>query len=238
MINIYEVECKVYAKKDILTKYAISNVRSFIDLSFTKNEKMEEFHESNNHRGKGYSFDMLYPFVLRSDKYEEDNFYKFRIRTSNYELAQLFFSKLEHIETGSLKGLKTKIKKVNTNRIIEKIVAVTPCIVVTDEKAYWKDNHGIDFLEKRIIGNTNKKLLTDTYDTHKFFSGLEILNKVPISTIVAKTKDERDIVYPGDKIMLHINPDKKSQEMAWRVISDGLLEKNARGYGFVGYRCY
>ena len=62
------------------------------------------------------------------------------------------------------------------------------------------------------------------------FTGVEFLNKCPVAT------EYKGIKLLGDKLRLHIADNTSAQSLAYMALGTGILEMNARGFGFVNYR--
>ena len=88
--------------------------------------------------------------------------------------------------------------------------------------------------EKRLKENLIKKYnnLSDEKldEDFELYTGLEFKNRKPIAN------EYKGIKLLGDKVSLNISENKTAQDLAYMCLGTGLLEMNARGYGFCNYR--
>lgn len=228
--QVYEITIKVFLINNINKFDAAKEIAKYIDCEMSKKEKFLKLH--NDKVYKPYTFNLLYPVPIEDGVYKKGNIYSFQIRTIDYELAKFFSVDLINIYTDSIKGLTADVKII-PKKHIEKIYSITPVLLKNNE-GYWRKNLSINQFEKRLIDNIIKKYNyiyeTKINEDFKFYTNIEFKNKKPISV------NYKNIKLLGDKIELLIDSNHLAQELAYLSLGVGLLESNARGTGFMGYR--
>lgn len=103
-----------------------------------------------------------------------------------------------------------------------------------DKNGYWKGNLSLQEYEKRIIENLIKKynyfMNSKINENFQLYDSISFKNKRPIPS------NYKNVTLLGDKISLNISQEALAQEIAYMSLGTGVLEMNARGYGFVNYR--
>lgn len=228
-MKVFEIKLKVYLLQDIMFENIQSEISSFIDGALGKNAELKKFHERNEF--KNYCFDGLYP-VEKNKVYSSSNIYTITLRTINKDLADFFVNKLVNEYNKTIKGLTCEIRII-PKKIIEKIYSITPAIM-KDKNGYWKGNLSLQEYEKRIIENLIKKynyfMNSKINENFQLYDSISFKNKRPIPS------NYKNVTLLGDKISLNISQEALAQEIAYMSLGTGVLEMNARGYGFVNYR--
>lgn len=228
-MKVFEIKLKVYLLQDIMFENIQSEISSFIDGALGKNAELKKFHERNEF--KNYCFDGLYP-VEKNKVYSSGNIYTITLRTINKDLADFFVNKLVNEYNKTIKGLTCEIRII-PKKIIEKIYSITPAIM-KDKNGYWKGNLSLQEYEKRIIENLIKKynyfMNSKINENFQLYDSISFKNKRPIPS------NYKNVTLLGDKISLNISQEALAQEIAYMSLGTGVLEMNARGYGFVNYR--
>lgn len=228
-MKVFEIKLKVYLLQDIMFENIQSEISSFIDGALGKNAELKKFHERNEF--KNYCFDGLYP-IEKNKVYSSDNIYTITLRTINKDLADFFVNKLVNEYNKTIKGLTCEIRII-PKKIIEKIYSITPAIM-KDKNGYWKGNLSLQEYEKRIIENLIKKynyfMNSKINENFQLYDSISFKNKRPIPS------NYKNVTLLGDKISLNISQEALAQEIAYMSLGTGVLEMNARGYGFVNYR--
>ncbi|WP_373899712.1 CRISPR-associated endoribonuclease Cas6 [Haloimpatiens sp. FM7315] len=228
-MKVYEMNLKVYLLKDISAKDALEKISKLIDKTLTKEENFLGVHTTN--RFKNYTFNSFFQ-LEKSKIYKEGTIYTVKVRTIDDKLQEYLRDNLVNEYTDSIKVL-TLETKIIPKRPIEKIYSITPVIVKTDS-GYWKGNLSLDEYEKRIKENIIKKynqlFNTKIDENFEMFNMIRFDNKKPISC------KYKNIHLLGDKITLKVADNEMAQKLAYLSLGTGLLEINARGYGFVNYR--
>ena len=228
-MKVFEIKLKVYLLQDIMFENIQSEISSFIDGALGKNAELKKFHERNEF--KNYCFDGLYP-IEKNKVYSSDNIYTITLRTINKDLADFFVNKLVNEYRKTIKGLTCEIRII-PKKIIEKIYSITPAIM-KDKNGYWKGNLSLQEYEKRIIENLIKKynyfMNSKINENFQLYDSISFKNKRPIPS------NYKNVTLLGDKISLNISQEALAQEIAYMSLGTGVLEMNARGYGFVNYR--
>lgn len=228
-MKVFEIKLKVYLLQDIMFENIQSEISSFIDGALGKNAELKKFHERNEF--KNYCFDGLYP-IEKNKVYSSDNIYTITLRTINKDLADFFVNKLVNEYNKTIKGLTCEIRII-PKKIIEKIYSITP-VIMKDKNGYWKGNLSLQEYEKRIIENLIKKynyfMNSKINENFQLYDSISFKNKRPIPS------NYKNVTLLGDKISLNISQEALAQEIAYMSLGTGVLEMNARGYGFVNYR--
>ncbi len=128
------------------------------------------------------------------------------------------------------------------DNIIKKIYSVTPA-VCKFEDGYWKNSHTIEDVIKRIEQNARKKLAMTNEEVPQdidFIINTRKLNDYPIikefnSKPNCNIKNQK-IKLLCDKFEFEISPNENSQKLAKAIVGAGLLEMNARGFGYVNVK--
>ncbi|NFG40915.1 CRISPR-associated endoribonuclease Cas6 [Clostridium botulinum] len=228
-MNVFQIKLKVFLLEDVNLENLQSKLTAFIDKGLAKDSDLLKFHQSN--KFKYYCFDSLYP--IEKDKvYKKNNIYTLTIRTIDKGLANFFNNTLVNEFNNYMKALTSEIRII-PKKHINKIYSITPAILKNDD-GYWKHKMSLDEFERRLKENLIKKYnsITDTKIDEEFdlYTTIEIKNKKPISTAYKKIK------LLGDKISLNIAENEIAQNLAYMSIGTGILENNARGFGFMNYR--
>lgn len=227
-INVYAIKIKVYVIEDIPLEEVQGAVTAFLDNGLTGISQFAQLHEANQY--KYYCNDCLYP--IEKDKvYKKDHIYTVTIRTLDVGLAQHFSNYVINTYTDKLKGLTSQVNII-LKKHIDMLYTITPAILKC-ESGYWKDEMTIEQYEERLKVNLIKKW--NEYNSEKIqedfelFTGVEFLNKCPIAS------KYKGIKILGDKIRIHVADNEMAQMLAYMALGTGILEMNARGFGFVNY---
>lgn len=228
-MEVYEIKLKVFILKDVLINEMQSVISSFIDTSLAKDKELLKMHNEN--KFKEYCFDGFYP-VEKDKVYKSGKIYTLTLRTINKNIAEFFNNKLVNEYTNYIKGLTSEIR-ILPKKHIDKIYSLTPAILKNDE-GYWKNVISLNDFERRLKENLIKKYNSTQkqkiHEDFEFYTTLEFKNKRPISN------EYKGIKLLGDKISLNICENRTAQDLAYMCLGIGLLEMNARGYGFCNYR--
>lgn len=226
-MQIFELILKVYTLEDINNKDVREKCGYFIDDTMVKDEEFEKLHEGIGF--KNYSFNTLYPLKI-NESYSKGNIYELKIRTVDYKLAKFLLENLHNTTTKELKGLEAKVRIVD-ERPIEKLYALSPVIVKTYEKKYWKEVMDVEQYMERLKINLIKKynsfFNTNIDENFEMFTSILIKNKCPIGF------KYKGIKLPGDKIELTIAGNEQAQKLANFAQAVALGDLGPRGAGFV-----
>lgn len=226
-MQIFELILKVYTLEDINNKDVREKCGYFIDDTMVKDEEFEKLHEGVGF--KNYSFNTLYSLKI-NESYSKGNIYELKIRTVDYKLAKFLLENLHNTTTKELKGLEAKVRIVD-ERPIEKLYALSPVIVKTYEKKYWKEVMDVEQYMERLKINLIKKynsfFNTNIDENFEMFTSILIKNKCPIGF------KYKGIKLPGDKIELTIAGNEQAQKLANFAQAVALGDLGPRGAGFV-----
>lgn len=230
-MDVFELKIKVYLLKDIKVEEIQGYLAYFIDSVLIKENNFLNIHETNMY--KFYTFDSLYP-LAKNGIYQKENTYVFRIRTVNHKLAEYLAEMLLKNRTKEIQGLTRELRIIKP-KLIKKLYTLTPVILKTDQ-GYWKNSFSVEEFEKRLKINLIKKFNSITGSEmdidFQFYYQINFKNKVPVA------RNYKGIKLLGDMIELEITENKNAQKLAMLAIGSGLLEMNARGFGFVNYIYY
>lgn len=228
-MKVFEITLQVYLLTDITFAETNTKIAELIDSSLSSDTKLMELHNTNTF--KNYCFNFFYP-LERSGIYKGGSIYSVQLRTVDEYLARFFQEKVQHSYTSSIKVLTAK-SKILPKRPLEKIYSVTPLIIKTAD-GYWRGKVGLEFFERSLKENLIKKYnkLTNSKINEDFllYTGIEFNNEKPVSFHYKGRK------LLGDKVTMHLAQDSIVQELAFMSLGVGVLEMNARGAGFMGYR--
>ena len=226
-MQIFELILKAYALEDINNQDAKEKCAYFIDNTMVEDEEFEKIHGGMGF--KNYSFNTLYPLKI-NESYNKGNIYELKIRTVDYKLAEFLLENLPNTTTKELKGLEAKVRILD-ERPIEKLYSLSPVIVKTHEKKYWKEVMDVEQYMERIKINLIKKynsfFNTKIDENFEMFTSILIKNKCPIGF------KYKGIKLPGDKIELTIAGNEQAQKLANFAQAVGIGNVSRRGAGFV-----
>ena len=226
-MQIFELILKAYALEDINNQDAKEKCAYFIDNTMVEDEEFEKIHGGMGF--KNYSFNTLYPLKI-NESYNKGNIYELKIRTVDYKLAEFLLENLPNTTTKELKGLEAKVRILD-ERPIEKLYSLSPVIVKTHEKKYWKEVMDVEQYMERIKINLIKKynsfFNTKIDENFEMFTSILIKNKCPIGF------KYKGIKLPGDKIELTIAGNEQAQKLANFAQAVGIGDVSRRGAGFV-----
>ena len=228
-MKVWELTLKVYLKKNIPMEECQIEISAILDNCLSKDQELLNFHSNNQY--KNYTFASFYP-IENNKIYLNGKIYSVTIRTIEERLVNHFLKFLDNESTQSIKALTLEIKIVS-KKYIERIYSITP-VVVKFEKGYWRTHESVEIFEKRLKENLIKKYNNFTHkkinEEFDLFTFMKFDNKKPIAT------KYKDIKMLGDKITLNVAENDLAQELAYFSLGTGLLEMNARGFGFVNYK--
>lgn len=228
-MEVYQIKLKVYLLRNIPLEEVQSKISGLIDSALAKDKKLLEFH--NKHDYKHYCFDYFYPSEM--DKvYHEGKIYTVTIRTISKELERFFTKTLVNESNQYMKALSYEAR-VLPQKHIAKIYSLSPAVMKNDT-GYWRSNMTVEEFERRLKENLIKKYNSITNEKldedFPFYDSIEFKNRKPVPTVF------KNIKLLGDKISLMISDNEKAQEIAYLSLGTGILENNARGFGFCNFR--
>ena len=158
--------------------------------------------------------------------------YTVTIRSVEEKLVNHFQKFLENESSETLKAITLEIKII-PKKYIERIYSITS-VVAKFENGYWRTNESVEIFEKRLKENLIKKYNSFTNqkidEAFDLFTFMKFDNQKPIAT------KYKEIKLLGDKITLNVAENSMAQDLAYFALGTGLLEMNARGYGYVNYK--
>lgn len=229
-MKVYEMSLKVFLLKEINFNEAQSKIADLIDKTLVSDERFLSVHNKNMY--KNYCFNSFYP-LERDGLYKVGNIYTIKIRSVDKDIANYLNDKLANEYTDYIKGLTIEINII-PKRYIEKIYNITPLIIKNDS-GYWKNYLSFEGFEKRLKENLIKKYNSINErkidEDFQLYTSIEVNNRMPIACPYKGKK------LLGDKVNLVISDDEMAQNLAYMSLGVALGEINARGYGFVNYKC-
>lgn len=240
-MDIYEGTLKLFLLKDIFNNNYQEKISAVIDKSFLVSEDKKQFHKEQ--RVKGYVFNGFFDKNAKSKdfKYSAGRVYPVRIRSLDKNLMEFFKENLLKTRTEEMQALTFEYRTL-PNTTVSRIYSVTPA-VCKFEDGYWKNSHSLDDLLKRVEQNARKKLalLNEIVpEDIDFIINAKVLNNYPIvrefNRKSSDGKENQKIKFLCDKFEFEISPNEYSQKLAKAIIGAGLLEMNARGFGYVNVK--
>ena len=228
-MNCYhEILVTLQFHEDIPVSEVQAALSELINNSMIFDEQLKEMHHRNAF--KQYTFCLPYP--LESDRiYRKARLYCFHLRTTSLKLALAFRQWLPKAK-GPAKIVSLELK--NYGRIaISELTTLTPVVCTVDNRC-WLPENGLALLAERLQGNALKKCrnqepaFTVPAGEDYFFEHIQMLNQKPI-VVHYKHKGASLL---GHKLHLSIKPQPWAQQMAFTVLGEGILEKNAWGFGY------
>lgn len=227
-LKVYELKVKVFLYTPIPYENAIGIISSLIDQALAKSPDYLEFHEKNTYK---YTFGSLYP-TEKEGVYKKETIYQFKVRTCDGNLAAYLHGSLPKEENEWMKGLVAEVRMI-PKRHITALYSLTPVIMKSKEKGYWRDDMSLPDFERRLKENLIKKYNMVTGqkmdEDFELYTLLEFKNKYPIGI------PYKGIRLLGDKIQMQIADNSQAQALAYLAIGMGVCEMNGRGAGFVSY---
>ena len=229
MVNVMQIRLKMYLLKDIPASKIQAALAAFIDKELVQNEELAKLHNVNQY--KNYCYDSLYP--IEPDKiYHKNTIYTLTIRTIDRNLAYFFEKQVVNVHSETMKALTAEVRLI-PQKHIEMMWPLTP-VILKCGNGYWRDSLSMEQFEERLKVNLLKKWKQfygeKLEEDFEFFTGIEFLNKSPVSI------EYKGIKLLGDKPRLHIAENGTAQKLAQMAVGGGLGEMNARGYGFCCFR--
>ncbi|WP_298847238.1 CRISPR-associated endoribonuclease Cas6 [Clostridium sp.] len=225
-MKVWQLLLKVYLKKDIPMEECQIEISKIIDSCLTKDIDFLNFH--NNNQYKNYTFSSFYP-IEKGKIYLAGNIYTITIRTVEGKLVHHFQEFLEDENNNTLKAI-TMETKIIPKRYIERIYSITS-VVTKFEGGYWRTNESLEIFEKRLKENLIKKY--NNYIKHTINEEFDLFTYIRFDNKTLIATKYKDIRMLGDKITLNIADNNLAQDLAYFSLGTGLLEMNARGYGYV-----
>lgn len=240
IMQIFEGTLKLYLLKDIYNNNYQEKIAAVIDKSFTVTDEMKNFHHLREQ--KGYVFNGFFDRNAKNKdyKYPAGSVYSVRVRSISEDLMKFFKENLSKVRTEELQALTFEYRTL-PDTIVKTIYSVTPA-VCKFEDGYWKNSHTLDDVAERVKQNAIKKLklLGIDVDEDDFIINAKKLNNYPIIREYNKKNSQvgenRKIKLLCDKFEFEISPNENAQLLAKAVIGAGLLEMNARGFGYVNIK--
>jgi len=218
----HELIVTILLQTDIEASRGYEYLSKVISNAMLHDPQLKELHGQRSL--KGYSFCNLYP--READKvYKKGRVYIFHIRS--FELDMLL--KLKYL----LPQLKTGIMAAEIRnfeyRYITQLKSLTPIVATVNNRSWTKDS-GLKLLMERIHINALKKYRVFVGEMDEpeqnFIEGIQIINEKPIK-IPYKSNS-----FLGYKLLISVQSDPVSQQLAFAAIGAGLLEKNSIGMGY------
>lgn len=222
-MQYYNLKVVTSLKQDIKSEESYEKISKLISSSMLHDENLKEIHEKNEY--KNYVFCNLYP-IEKDGIYKARHIYTFDIRFINLQNAMKIKQFLNIIQNSDFKVIMSNLE-TSTQRKINKLKTLTPAIITT-EKGDYLINNDLELVKQRILANTQKKynqIYNEKIDMD-FIKEIKQTNNKPIKI------PYKNIHILGNKFEITVKDDPISQNLAYLVLSIGMLEKNAEGFGF------
>ena len=222
-MQYYNIKVAVLLKNDTQTFENYEKISKLISASMLKDQTLKQLHEEN--RYKNYVFCNLYP-IEKDGIYKAGNIYTFQIRTIDFKLGLKIKQVLNNFQNEEFKVIVSDLE-TSTQRKINTLATLTPAIITSDKGDYLINND-MQLVKERILANAQKKynqLYNEKIDMD-FIKSIKQTNNKPIKI------PYKNINILGYKFEIEVKDDPISQNLAYLILSVGLLEKNAEGFGF------
>lgn len=222
-MQYYNIKVAVLLKNDTQTFENYEKISKLISASMLKDQALKQLHEEN--RYKNYVFCNLYP-IEKDGIYKAGNIYTFQIRTIDFKLGLKIKQVLNNFQNEEFKVIVSDLE-TSTQRKINTLATLTPAIITSDKGDYLINND-MQLVKERILANAQKKynqLYNEKIDMD-FIKSIKQTNNKPIKI------PYKNINILGYKFEIEVKDDPISQNLAYLILSVGLLEKNAEGFGF------
>ena len=222
-MQYYNIKVAVLLKNDTQALENYEKISKLISASMLKDQTLKQLHEEN--RYKNYVFCNLYP-IEKDGVYKAGNIYTFQIRTIDFKLGLKIKQVLNNFQNEEFKVIVSDLES-STQRKINTLATLTPAIITSDKGDYLINND-MQLVKERILANAQKKynqLYNEKIDMD-FIKSIKQTNNKPIKI------PYKNINILGYKFEIEVKDDPISQNLAYLILSVGLLEKNAEGFGF------
>lgn len=222
-MQYYNIKVAVLLKNDTQAFENYEKISKLISASMLKDQTLKQLHEEN--RYKNYVFCNLYP-IEKDGIYKAGNIYTFQIRTIDFKLGLKIKQVLNNFQNEEFKVIVSDLE-TSTQRKINTLATLTPAIITSDKGDYLINND-MNWVKERILANAQKKynqLYNEKIDMD-FIKSIKQTNNKPIKI------PYKNINILGYKFEIEVKDDPISQNLAYLILSVGLLEKNAEGFGF------
>ena len=222
-MKYYNLKVTVLLKQSIEIVETYEKISNLIAYAMLKDLILKKLHEENTY--KNYVFCNLYP-IEKDTVYKKGNLYTFDLRGIEFEKMIKLKQVLETTENEDFKVIQINFQ-TGTQRNIKKLITLTPAIITT-EKGDYDIKEDMNLVKNRILANTQKKY-KNIYHTEinmDFIENIKKINRKPVKI------PYKNINILGNKFEVQIKEDPMSQNLAYLILSVGLLEKNSLGFGF------
>lgn len=222
-MQYYNIKVAVLLKNNTQAFENYEKISKLISASMLKDQTLKQLHEEN--RYKNYVFCNLYP-IEKDGVYKAGNIYTFQIRTIDFKLGLKIKQVLNNFQNEEFKVIVSDLE-TSTQRKINTLATLTPAIITSDKGDYLINND-MQLVKERILANAQKKynqLYNEKIDMD-FIKSIKQTNNKPIKI------PYKNINILGYKFEIEVKDDPISQNLAYLILSVGLLEKNAEGFGF------
>lgn len=222
-MQYYNIKVAVLLKNDTQAFENYEKISKLISASMLKDQTLKQLHEENKY--KNYVFCNLYP-IEKDGVYKAGNIYTFQIRTIEFKLGLKIKQVLNNFQNEEFKVIVSDLES-STQRKINTLATLTPAIITSDKGDYLINND-MQLVKERILANAQKKynqLYNEKIDMD-FIKSIKQTNNKPIKI------PYKNINILGYKFEIEVKDDPISQNLAYLILSVGLLEKNAEGFGF------
>lgn len=222
-MKYFNLKVVILLKEEINSINAYEKISKLISKSMLADEYLKSIHEKNQY--KNYVFCNLYP-VEKDGIYKSGRIYSFDIRFTQYPFAMKIKQVLEKTEDETFKVITIRLQ-TNEQRKINTLKTLTPAIITTP-KGDYAIKEDLELVKQRILANTQKKYnqIYNQKIEFDFIKEITKTNNIPIKI------PYKNINLLGNKFEIEIKEDPISQNFAYLILSVGLLEKNAEGFGF------
>ncbi|WP_310603146.1 CRISPR-associated endoribonuclease Cas6 [Anaerosporobacter sp.] len=223
---VIQITLKVYLKENVPSIQAQQIICRFIDGALCKKEEFKELHNARKY--KMYCYNSLYP-ISEDRIYHKNQTYQLQIRTVDTNLAEYFANELNVIEDRIIKIQSSAIEFI-AKKEIEKLYSITPTLMKRDD-GYWRDCISVEEYMESIKINLIKKY--NAYTNTKLDEEFDFIKEIQFSNRVPIKCAYKNVNLLGDKIDIQIASNERAQQLAYFALGVGILEGNARGFGYM-----
>lgn len=230
IMQVYELNIKIKVINEIQHEHVLREVSKVIDTALAKDAVHLDLHKKNT--VKYYCLDGLYP-VEADGIYQKDKIYTFHLRTIDLDLGKYLIFAITDTETANLAVASCEVKLIPP-KVIAKVYSITPIVIRTENKKYWKNEISFADYCKIITDNLLKK--------YKSYTNEEVDESIPLFTAISFTNQKpikfavKGIYNLADKLDIDVETNPLAQKIWYMSLGTGLGNLNARGAGYLNYK--
>ncbi len=232
MLHYFELTCTAYLKQTIPFSQSFEILSRYISFAMVRGD-LETIHTKI-----GYKYYVFGGFRSKEKEllYKKGETNTFSIRSLDEGFIDTL-SKSLTTNTNNPDLIVVEIqKRMIKHSFISEIYSATPVIVSIENGIFWTIERSGDImlLQKQLHDNLEKKYQgfynEPIKSSQNFIQLIEIKNQKPQNIRIHK--NEKEVVFYGNKFRIVPNEDELSQKLAFVALACGISEKNSFGGGF------